>query len=313
VYNYGGEIFAIINALNDGVLGHRSEFMREWCGGDQAQLGLSKTRVLNPQGLRAYLKGQGLYLRRTLEEVGLATAGVLPLEQIVPTDAEVFDDAAGDAMEMAKLILAQDTAPSERWRTSSELDWRLRQATGLAKAPFVASFVKMLLESERKVLLLGWHRAVYDVWLEKLREFKPVLYTGTETGAGKARSVDEFMKGSSRVMIMSLRSGAGLDGLQEVCKTIVFGELDWSPGVHRQAIGRLKRPGQEHTVLAYFCNSTDGADPVMLDVLNIKAMEAKALTGAADTVGAQPTEGSQSHVRRLAESIINRKRGTSQW
>lgn len=302
VYNYGNEIFAILDALKQGVLGHSDEFQREWCTSSYG----GKTHVNNPEGLRAYMKSQGLYLRRTLEEVGIASAGVLALEQMVPSDPDLFDKMAGDAIEMAKLILSHDANPSEKWRTSSELDWRMRQATGIAKAPFVANFVKMLLESEKKVLLLGWHRAVYDIWLERLKEFNPVMYTGSESGAGKTRSADQFTQGDSRVLIMSLRSGAGLDGLQGVCNTLVFGELDWSPGVHRQAIGRLKRPGQPHKVLAYFCNSSDGSDPIMLDVINIKAMEAKALTGAADTIGAQPTEGSGDHVKRLAESIMRR-------
>lgn len=307
VYNYGGEIFAIVDALNAGVLGHRDEFLREWCSGASAPLGMGKTHVSDPAGLRSYMKSQGLYLRRTLEEVGIASAGVLPLEQMVPSDTDVFDREAGNAMEMARLILSQDATPSDKWRTSSELDWRLRQATGIAKAPFVANFVKMLLESEKKVLLLGWHRAVYDIWLEKLAEYAPAMYTGSESSVGKARSADAFTDGDCRVLIMSLRSGAGLDGLQDVCNTIVFGELDWSPGVHRQAIGRLKRPGQPHKVLAYFCNSSDGADPVMLDVLNIKAMEAKALTGAGDTIGdAKPTPGAEDHVKRLAESLLRR-------
>src|SRR5579884_3848269 len=46
---------------------------------------------------------------------------------------------------------------------------------------------------------------------------------------------------------MSLRSGAGLDGLQEDCTVGVFGELDWSPEQHRQCIGRLDRDGQTVT------------------------------------------------------------------
>ena len=46
--------------------------------------------------------------------------------------------------------------------------------------------------------------------------------------------LDDFIDGDARVLMMSLRSGAGLDGLQEVSHTAVFGELDWSPGVHRQ-------------------------------------------------------------------------------
>jgi hypothetical protein len=69
---------------------------------------------------------------------------------------------------------------------------------------------------------------------------------------------------------MSLRSGAGVDGLQQVCNVCVFGELDWSPAMHDQDIGRLDRTGQEEHVLAYFLAAPDGADPPMLEVLGIK-------------------------------------------
>lgn len=142
--------------------------------------------------------------------------------------------------------------------------------------------------------------------MERLKAFNPVLYTGTESSAAKARSVDAFVNGDSRVLIMSLRSGAGLDGLQRIASTLVFGELDWSPGVHRQCIGRLDRDGQLHKVLAYFCVSNEGSDPVMLDTLNIKAIEAKRLTGAANVVGAQPTEASRTQTKQLAAAILQR-------
>lgn len=308
VYNYGGEMFAIMDGLNQGCLGHRDEFLREWCGSAfyGSDGGMAKISVRNPEGLRAHLQGRGLYIRRTLDEMGIDIPGALPLEQIVPSDTAKYDELAGNAVEMAKLILSQDATSSEKWRTSSELDWRLRQATGIAKAPFVADFVKMLLASEEKVVLFGWHRAVYDVWMEALREFNPVLYTGSESSAAKSRHIDRFLSGDSRVLIISLRSGAGLDGLQQVSSTIVFGELDWSPGVHRQCIGRLHRDGQQRKVLAYFCVSTDGSDPVILDVLNIKAMEAKRLTGAADTVGARPVDASVDQIKQLARSVLER-------
>lgn len=45
-------------------------------------------------------------------------------------------------------------------------------------------------------------------------------------------------------------------------------ELDWSPAVHKQLIGRLHCPGQHHPVTAYFAHSPDGADPVILDTVH---------------------------------------------
>jgi SNF2 family DNA or RNA helicase len=107
---------------------------------------------------------------------------------------------------------------------------------------------------------------------------------------------------------MSLRSGAGIDGLQNAASTLVFGELDWSPGVHRQAIGRLGRPGQTRPVLAYFCTTDDGADPVMLDTLNIKSMEVDRLIEpehpklqVVSEEGVRP-----DRIKLLAESVLER-------
>lgn len=54
----------------------------------------------------------------------------------------------------------------------------MRQATGIAKAPYVLEFVRMLVESGESVMLYGWHRDVYNIWLERLAEFNPVMYTG---------------------------------------------------------------------------------------------------------------------------------------
>lgn len=307
IYNFGGEIFAVMDALRKGSLGHRSEFLREWCSGIGYDSGtMAKINVDNPEALRAHLESRGLFIVRTLEEMGIDIPGAMPIEQIVPSDTATYEQLSGNAIEMARLILSQDASNTEKWRTASELDYRLRQATGIAKAPFVADFVRLLLESQQKVVLFGWHRTVYDVWLERLSRYNPVLYTGTESAAAKARSLDAFISGDSRVLIISLRSGAGIDGLQHVASTLVFGELDWSPGVLRQCIGRLNRDGQLRKVLAYFCVSNDGSDPVMLDTINLKAMESRRLTGATDLLGAQPTEASRSQAKQLATAVLER-------
>jgi hypothetical protein len=304
VYNFGGEMFSIMNVIRPGCLGSREEFLREWSSSSYYQDSNGKIRIKNPEALRAHLNAQGLFLRRTREDVGISLPAIETIEQVVPSDEKTFNELSGNAIEMARLLLAQDSTNSQRWQSAGELDWRLRQATGISKAPFVAEFVRLLLESEQRVVLFGWHRAVYDIWLERLKEFNPVLYTGTESAAAKADAFDRFTKRDSRILMMSLRSGAGLDGLQDVCSTIVFGELDWSPGVHRQAIGRLGRPGQTHGVLAYFCVTTEGSDPVMLDTLNIKAMESDRLIEPDHTNGTATPTTKPEHIKRLAVSLL---------
>ena len=304
VYNFGGEMYSVMNIVRPGCLGAREEFLREWSGQGFYRDSDSKVRIKNPAALRSHLTRRGLFLRRTRTDVGIQLPAIESIEQLVPSDSNILNELSGNAIEMARLILSADSSNTTKWQTSAELDWKLRQATGVSKAPFVADFVRMLLSSQEKVLLLGWHREVYSIWLERLKEFKPVMYTGTESANQKAESFEAFTKGDARVLIMSLRSGAGLDGLQDVCSTLVFGELDWSPGVHRQAIGRLGRPGQKDGVLAYFCVTKDGSDPVILDTLNIKSMESDKLIEPDTHNGtAEPVEQSQ-HIKKLAESIL---------
>jgi hypothetical protein len=53
-----------------------------------------------------------------------------------------------------------------------------------------------------------------------------VFFTGRESQAEKHEAKRAFCSGESKVLIMSLRAGAGLDGLQRVASIVVFGELD---------------------------------------------------------------------------------------
>ncbi|SIJ20623.1 DNA/RNA helicase, superfamily II, SNF2 family [Mycobacteroides abscessus subsp. abscessus] len=309
IYNYGGEIFNIVDALRPGALGTRMEFAREWCG----TYGLdTKTTVEDPDALRAHLTAQGLFLRRTREDVGIELPPITTVEQYVPSDQDVLREIDGNAVELARLILDQSANPRERWAAAGKFDWMMRQQTGLAKAPFVADFVKLLLQSEQRVMLLGWHHAVYAVWAERLARYNPCMYTGAETNRQKTRTIEAFKNGDCRVLIMSLRSGAGVDGLQDVASTLVFGELDWSPGPHKQAIGRLGRPGQNHHTMAYFCATDEGSDPAVIETLDIKQMQAHGLIESGQHKAPVAVEGRAEHyerIQKLAAKLVSRVDG----
>src|SRR3989339_1005079 len=168
----------------------------------------------------------------------------------------------------------------ERGRAAMEVDIKMRQAAGLAKARPVAAFVREMLteEPDRPVVLVGWHREVYRIWLEELAAHSPVLYPGSESLAAKDNSLEEFISGRTKLLILSLRSGAGINGLQEVCNNLVFGELDWSPAVHEQVIGRLRRDGQSQVITVFFMTTNYGADPLIIDRLAIKGHQAEGIT-----------------------------------
>lgn len=179
---------------------------------------------------------------------------------------------------------------------------KMRQLTGIAKAKAVAAYVSLLLKDSPRVLLAGWHREVYDIWRQALAPYNPVLYTGSESAAGKQRSLDTFTQGDSRVMMMSLRSGAGLDGLQYHCQDAVIGELDWSPQVHYQLVGRLRRPGQEKQVNAHYLHTNWGSDPVVVEMLGLKADQSRGINDPG--IAPKPRTSDESRIKVLAKHVL---------
>lgn len=299
IYNYGSEFFNVIDVLKPGVLGTKDEFLREWCKGDD-----DTAKIADPRGFGAYLRREGIMLRRTRADVGRELPPVSIIPQYVESDSAVLDKIKGSAVELAKTILsAQQNYRGEKFLASEEFNVLMRQATGIAKATYVAEFVRLLLESGEKVVLYGWHREVYGIWTEQLAQYKPRLYTGSETPREKDEAKVAFTEGDCRLMIISLRSGAGLDGLQHCCRTVVFGELDWSPGVHEQCIGRVARDGQKDPVLAYYLVAESGSDPIIADVLGVKRGQIEGVRDP-DAELIVKLEGETGNVKRLAGAYL---------
>lgn len=272
VHNYGDELWYEFQVINEGKLGSFAEFTKEWC----KSTGGAGNRyiVQDPRALGTWLRDNGLMIGRSLEEMGIAPRKpAVPIPVPIDTDEDEFERMSADVIDLAQLLVSRDAPTKAVWRASGDFDRQLRQATGLAKAGAVANFVRMIVESQGPVLLFGWHRAVYDRWCEQLAEFNPLLITGSESAQQKHRNKMAFINGESKVLIISLWSGGGMDGLQHASSRVVFGELDWSPAIHKQAIGRLHRPGQKHEVQAYYLHSTVGSDPRMMGIHSVKRQQ----------------------------------------
>jgi SNF2 family DNA or RNA helicase len=298
IYNYGGEIFNVTECIRPGALGTWTEFSTEWC---RHYIDRRKAQIVDPKAFGTYMRDEGLMVRRTREGVGREVPEVSIVPHHIDCDTDAIEAIGRDCAELCKTILSPtEQAKGARMQASGELDYRLRQQTGIAKAPFVARFVDMLVDSGEKVVLFGWHHAVYDVWEAVLAAHKPVRFTGEQSAAAKDKAREAFVEGDSRVLLMSLRAGAGLDGLQHARATGVFGELDWSPGVHEQCVGRVHRDGQTRPVVAYYLLADEGSDPVISDVLGVKEQQIRGLKDP-DAPLLKQSETPKDRIRLLAE------------
>lgn len=298
IYNYGAEIWRVMQFIDAETLGSFEDFFREWCTGTS-----DGGRLKDPKALGTYLREQHVFLRRVKADVGLELPKVSRIVEHVEHDAKALASIEDLARSLALRAVTGDF--TDRGQAARELDLRVRQQTGVAKARGVAQFVRLLVEAGEPVLLMGWHRECYDIWLRELEDLKPAMYTGSESVRSKVNNVEAFTSGATNLLIMSLRSGAGVDGLQHRCSTVVFGELDWSPGVHQQVIWRVDRDGQMSPVTVFFLVTDDGSDPPMMEVLGIKASEA---TGVVDpNLGVQVVDTDTTNLRRLVERYLDRK------
>lgn len=286
IYNYGDEIYNIYSVIDPSVFGPRDLFLREYSTG--------YGRLKDPKALGDYLRSTGKYLARSKQDIGMELPKLTRFTHTVGFDQKEIDKMEAKARILAIQALQGDFI--ERGHASRELSVMVRKATGISKARDVAEYVKTIAGNGHKVLLMGHHREVYKIWLEELRELNPVMYTGTESDKERELSQEKFLHGDSMVMIMGIRVGsAGLDGLQENCSYIVFGELDYSDKRHEQAIGRLDRDGQKNPVTAIFLISDSGSDPIVCDIIGLKKSEQDAIFDP---------DGDKSRVFETDDSVI---------
>lgn len=296
IYNYGSEMWNIMEFLDDTVLGGWNEFLREWCPAGQ---------INDPKALGTFLREQHVLLRRLKGDIGQQLPKVSRIVEHIDYDHKAV--SAVEDLAHALAIKATTGSFTERGSAVRELDMLMRQVTGVAKAKTVAMFARIMVEAGEPVVMWGWHREVYDIWNEELKDLNPAMYTGSELASKKDKEKQRFINGETKILIMSLRSGAGLDGLQHICSTGIFGELDWSPGIHQQCIWRLDRDGQKNPVTAFFLVTDDGSDPPIMDVLGLKASEANQIVDP--HLGVTVNDNDTTNLRRLVERYLEKKRG----
>ena len=302
VYNFGGEFYNVFKAINPEALGSEDEFLREWCDG----VGMTaKPKLTNSAAFGSWLRENHLMLIRTRKEVKRELPPLTKITHFVEPDMEEFKKSEDRARELARILL-HGTGKGDQFLAAGEFDALMRQTTGISKAVAVASFVDMLLRAGECVVLYGWHHAVYEIWQSELAAYKPAMYTGLQTTAKKNSELKRFIDGETDLMIMSLRSGVGVDGMQHRCHNVVVGEFDWSPAVIEQDIGRVFRDGQTEPVMAYLLAIDSGADPFMLEVLGLKQEQLDGIRGESTFLDKKPD--AMALMKKLARQFMEKQR-----
>lgn len=101
------------------------------------------------------------------------------------------------------------------------------------------------------------------------------------TSQDKNASIKRFKSGKDRLLFVNPKSLAeGIDGLQHICRAVVWYTLTYSRRDYNQLIGRVNRTGQKHTVNSIRLIAQDTIDHALIDVLKAKGKMADDLTDA---------------------------------
>lgn len=305
IYNYGDEIWAIANVLEYHCLGDRDSFLREWCD----PMGNGKHMVRKPAALGEYLRREGLLLRRRKSDVRKDLPPKRRVVIPVKHDEECYNAMTASAAELAKRY-DQIRKWSDRGQAKREIETETRRATGVSKAPFVAEYVRGLLEAGERVLLYAHHHEVHDILVRELAAYHPVEISGRQSKKDKKAAKAAFMSGKTNLIQMALRSTAGLDGLQERGTCVVFAELDWSPAVHSQNEDRLHRIGLDTTIaelMCYYLVTDTGMDETIQDALGMKVGQFIGIVGDEATTEEDEILANQAAERHMDKVIAKLK------
>jgi len=143
-----------------------------------------------------------------------------------------------------------------------------RKALALAKVPKVIEHATELLEDGvRKLVIFGHHKEVISRIVDGLKAYNPVVLVGDTSMDDRQAAVDSFQTDPDvRVFVGSIRA-AGVGLTLTAASTMVYAELDWTPGIVSQSEDRCVRIGQKEMVLIQHLVFDDSLDSHLAKVL----------------------------------------------
>lgn len=129
----------------------------------------------------------------------------------------------------------------------------------------------------------GEQVVVYSKFAETVKSFKEYLqskkiscaiFIGEMSAKERTCAREAFVQHRARVLIGTIGAlGIGVDGLQKVCRNVIFLDRDWTPGLNEQAEDRVNRSGQEGMTNIWILNMQHSIDEHVESIQDKKAAD----------------------------------------
>lgn len=228
------------------------DFVNEYCYLDKTPWGDKYYGLKNHEKLKSIIRSN-FFLRYTLEEMAPELPDVIWTKislsheeyAVVPTEKEKQDNEQYlIAMEAA--LGAGRAVPSPAKHLSTK---RIEQ--GLKKLPAVLDLVKDLIESEESVLVFFCFLEPMKQFIELVKEHSPSIIHGGVSSEERYIEIKRFQDDETKLLVGQIHSMNTGVNLQQA-SSVVYAELDYSPAVIEQALGRASRIGQKRSINVYY-------------------------------------------------------------
>ncbi|CAE7944080.1 Zranb3 [Symbiodinium necroappetens] len=288
------ELYSLLDCLLPGLLPTHNVFCKRYC--NEKTLRLGKRHVKQWEGCRLgdelYAVLDAVMVRRFKKEV----LSQLPAKRRQRVVLDRLSNEQGVLKELREKMSAFGRQPEEgdlqggKNGGGATAATELFRLTGLAKVDAVADYVQYLVEAECRFLLFAHHQAVMDTLQQKLEKLKAgfIRIDGKTPSHKREQLVNEFRSNPAKqVALLSITAcGQGLN--LQVCSTVVFAELHWTPGTLLQAEDRAHRMGQQESVNVHYLIAKDTLDESVYQMLERKQHDVGVMVdGQASKIGAE--------------------------
>ena len=262
------EGFTLFNYLRPDLFPTFKSFAHRYCFVGQTEWGANFDGATNTDELQHILRSNFM-IRRTKDQVLTELPGkvrqTIPLNgfaALVAKEAEILGKMGFD-------YDCEDWGYALKSSPYFEELAIVRHMLALAKAPSVAKYVEDLLQTQDKVIVMGYHKDVVEVIERKLEKYGVTKVVGGMSSQAKQDAVDEFQNGDARVFVGNINA-AGVGFTLTASDQVVFAELDWTPGNMEQAEDRANRMGQTNLVDVHYVVAAGSMDQKLAGTLDYK-------------------------------------------
>ena len=237
-------------------------FAKYFCGGFYDNFGFNDRGASHIDELNSALIKSGFMLRRTKEEVlpdlPEKTFEIIPVDVDAKKEFEFFW-AKDDVSKKSFGDFFNKEDPGMLGKVAA-----LRQYIAKEKIKHVLQHLKNLLQEKPKVVVFAHHREIVDLLCGHLGEYKPVKVVGGMTAEAKDKAEQDFQTKSEVRLFVGNIQAAGVGLTLTAADTVVFAELDWTPGNILQASDRIHRIGQKNACVIQIFVTKDSIEEYIL-------------------------------------------------